>query len=441
MASDATSSPSAPRGVRSWLRQGLVRFGFRFADDATERLFVKRFVLVHLRRSQRFLIAAGFLFFPFFLWDRAIDPGHWTRVFALREFGLAPLIFAAAVILPRGGMRARPELIISAALTIVLTGHSVICTLLTTGGFRYGITGMMLIHFGGVALFPLRLRFLIVPSIAMVVPFLSLEIWAHNSSPDILLANAMCLTASTVVALAAMAGRESAARREFLTDQALTEAHARVDNLLHSMMPREIVERIQAGEATIADLHGEVSILFADIVGFTAMSRQLSAPVLVGLLNQVFSRFDAAASRFGVEKIKTIGDAYMAVGGLSYGEDAGDHAGRMADFALAMRDIAGEIAAETELPISVRVGLHVGPVVAGVIGVNKPAFDCWGAAVNMASRLEQASAPGGVLISEPAYDCLREAFRIEAAPMVDLKGIGPSAVYRLYDRIEAPVAA
>jgi class 3 adenylate cyclase len=256
-----------------------------------------------------------------------------------------------------------------------------------------------------------------------------------------MLANLMVLSAGVIIALLSTAGRELAARREFLTDLALARAHARVDDLLHSMMPHEIVQRIQAGESTIADLHGEVSIVFADLVGFTALSRQLSAPTLVDILNRVFSRFDAAASRLGVEKIKTIGDAYMAVGGLSYGETARDHAERMAEFALAMRDIAGELAVEMELPIAIRIGLHVGPVVAGVIGVKKPAFDCWGDAVNMASRLEHACGPGAVLISESAFERLRSSFRVEAAPAVELKGIGLSNVYLLHDRLSAVAAA
>jgi class 3 adenylate cyclase len=131
----------------------------------------------------------------------------------------------------------------------------------------------------------------------------------------------------------------------------------------------------------------------------------------------------------------------MAVGGLSYGASARDHAERMAEFALAMRDIAGELAAETELPLAIRIGLHVGPVVAGVIGVKKPAFDCWGDAVNMASRLEHACGPGAVLISEPAFERLRHKFKVESAPAVDLKGIGLSKVYLLHNRLAASVAA
>jgi class 3 adenylate cyclase len=421
------------------LKQALVRFGFRFPNDDQERLFVDRFVLVHRRTSQIFLIATGLMFCSFTIWDRSVDHVHWRDVFALREFVLSPLIFAACAAL-FVGRRPQLELIVSTALILVLVGFEAISARLDQG-FRYGAAGILLIYFGGAAMFPLRLPFLIIPSLIAFAGFLGLEAADPRTSGDMMVANAMVLFAGVVIGVLASVGRELAARREFLTDLALEAAHARVDDLLHSMMPHEIVERIQAGESTIADVHGEVSIAFADLVGFTALSRQLSASTLVDFLNKVFSRFDAAAGRIGVEKIKTIGDAYMAVGGLSYGQNARDHAERMAEFALAMRDIAAELAAETELPIAIRVGLHVGPVVAGVIGVKRPAFDCWGEAVNMASRLEHACGPGAVLISESAFERLKDRFRVEAAPAVDLKGIGLSNVYLLHDRLKSAVAA
>jgi len=317
-----------------------------------------------------------------------------------------------------------------------LVGFVAICATLHDG-FRYGAAGMLLIYFGGAAMFPLRMTYMVWPSIVTLFGYLGVEAWTQGTSGDMLLVNGLSTGTAVVIAGVSTAGRELAARREFQTDLALESTRARVDDLLHSMLPREIVARIQGGETTIADIHREVSIVFADLVGFTALSRSLSATQLVELLNRVFSRFDAAAARLGIERIKTIGDAYMAVGGLASGEEAQDHAERLADFSLAMRQITADVAAELDLPVALRIGLHVGSVVAGVIGIRKPAFDCWGDAVNMASRLEAASSPGAVLISEPAYERLRHGFRVEAAPPVDLKGIGLSTVYKLYDRLAA----
>ena len=422
------------------LRRALVRLGIRFPDERQEALFVKRFVVVHWRTTQFFLVNTGLLFGAFFLWDRTVDPAHWKDVFVLREFVLSPIIFAAAVALAVPRLRPKLETIVCGVVTLCLTGFAYICFRLDNG-FRYGGAGMILIYFGGASLFPLRLGYMVAPSLATFGLFLGLEAVDGRTGADMLIVNGMVTGAAVIIVGLSTAGRELAARREFRTDLALADARVRVDDLLHSMMPREIVGRIQAGETTIADIHGEVSIVFADLVGFTALSRRMSASQLVDLLNTVFSRFDAAANRLGIEKIKTIGDAYMAVGGLSTGEDARAHAEAMADFALAMRDITAALAVETGLPVAVRVGLHVGPVVAGVIGIKKPAFDCWGDAVNMASRLETASAPGAVLISETAHARLQGAFRVELAPPVDLKGIGVSKVWLLHDRIGVAAAA
>ena len=421
-------------------RRLLVRLGLRFPDDGQEALFVERFVLIHRRTTQLFLVATGFLFCAFFLWDRTVDPVHWKDIFFLREVILSGGIFVAAIVLAVPRLRPKLETIVSVALTACLAGFAYICFRLDNG-FRYGGAGMILIYFGGTSLFPLRLPFIIAPSLTVFVWFLALEALDGRTHGDMLIVNGMVIGSAVIIAALSTAGRELASRREFRTDLALADARGRVDDLLHSMMPREIVGRMQAGETTIADIHGEVSIAFADLVGFTALSRRMTASQLVDLLNTVFSRFDAAANRLGIEKIKTIGDAYMAVGGLSTGDDAREQAEAMADFALAMRDITAALAVETGLPVAVRIGLHVGPVVAGVIGIKKPAFDCWGEAVNMASRLETASAPGAVLISETAHARLKDAFRVEAAPAVDLKGIGLSTVWLLHDRIGIAEAA
>lgn len=197
------------------------------------------------------------------------------------------------------------------------------------------------------------------------------------------------------------------------------------------MLPREIVQRIQAGEAPIADAYGEVSIVFADLVGFTELSRKVSPGHLVELLGQLFSAFDAEAERYGIEKIKTIGDAYMAIGGMTSQPNAPNHAERAAHFAIALHRVVAKLAQDLDYPINIRVGLHVGPVVAGVIGMKRPAFDAWGEAVNLASRLEHNAAVGGILISEAAYWRLHKVFPIKVLDEVNLKGIGPAKVFLL----------
>jgi len=420
-------------------RSLLVRLGFRFADNALEALFVERFILVHLSIAKIFMIMAAPMFGIFFLWDRAIDPANWTKVLVFRELVVVPGMLLGALALFIPGLQRRLEAIVVANLTFTLIAQPLICAQLHNG-FQYGAAGMVLLLYGGVAMFPLRLGYVIAPSLIGFAGYLAIEAWT-DGRPEILLVNNMMIGTGVVLSILTTVGRELAARREFLTGQALEEARGRVDDLLHSMLPREIVARIQAGETTIADIHGEVSIIFADLVGFTALSRQLTASQLVVMLNSVFSRFDAAASALGIEKIKTIGDAYMAVGGLAEGATADDHVDRMARFAMAMRDITAEVAEELDLPIKLRVGLHVGSVVAGVIGIKKPAFDCWGEAVNMASRLETACVPGTILLSGAAGNRLRDRYMVESRGELVLRGIGHTRVFVLGEPLEAAAIA
>jgi class 3 adenylate cyclase len=139
-----------------------------------------------------------------------------------------------------------------------------------------------------------------------------------------------------------------------------------------------------------------------------------------------------------MEKIKTIGDAYMAIGCVRASEEAQDHAHRAAEFALDIHDVVTRVSHELDYPLRLRVGLHVGPVIAGVIGKKRPAFDCWGEAVNLASRLENRAEPGGILISEPAYWRLRHLYQTSELSEVELKGIGMSKVFRLTDAALVP---
>ena len=201
------------------------------------------------------------------------------------------------------------------------------------------------------------------------------------------------------------------------------KAKAENDALLRNILPDSIVERLKAnpGEA-IADNHDSASVLFADISGFVALARRLGAVEVVALLNRIVSAFDMLAERHGVEKIKTIGDAYMAVAGLP--DPAPDHTRRLASLALDMQETIARINAETGLELSIRVGIASGPVMAGVIGAKKFSYDVWGDAVNLAARLEQQAAPGRVLVCPCCRGLLEGHFEFESRGMIDIKGIG-----------------
>ena len=196
----------------------------------------------------------------------------------------------------------------------------------------------------------------------------------------------------------------------------------KTEKLMLNILPKPIAERLKKGEKNISGSYPEVTILFSDLVGFTKMSSQKSAADLVMLLNDLFSRFDKRAENLGLEKIKTIGDAYMAVGGLPIPRS--DHAEIAADMALGMFEDLTAFNAENRADLNMRIGLNSGPVVAGVIGFTKFSYDLWGNTVNTASRMESTSLPGRIQISPATKEALHDKFILEERELMECKGLG-----------------
>ena len=204
------------------------------------------------------------------------------------------------------------------------------------------------------------------------------------------------------------------------------------ERLLLNILPAPIAERLKTGSSTIADGFAEATVLFSDLVGFTKIAARVTAEELVSRLNELFQAFDSLAEACGVEKIKTIGDAYMVAGGLPIPQS--DHAERIADMALGMLGAIEEYNARAEEPFEIRIGIHTGPVVAGVIGSAKFAYDLWGDTVNTASRMESNCLPGRIQVSEATHDLLRARYRLESRGTIEVKGKGEMKTYFL----EAP---
>jgi class 3 adenylate cyclase len=182
-------------------------------------------------------------------------------------------------------------------------------------------------------------------------------------------------------------------------------------------------------------MHGEVTILFADIVGFTPLASRLLPTHLLSLLEDIFGKFDLLAQQHGIEKIKTIGDAYMAICGAPVVVD--HQVERMADFALAIVKVCNQVSKTTGFDLALRVGIHTGPAVAGVIGSSRLCYDLWGDSVNTAQRLESQGEPNSVCVSDPVYFKLRDQFIFEDRGLIDLKGKGPTRSYVLKCRIDS----
>lgn len=210
-------------------------------------------------------------------------------------------------------------------------------------------------------------------------------------------------------------------------------AKSETEDVLRNVLPDSVVERIKASPDTlIADSFPHATILFADITGFVGMARGLGPERTVAVLNKLVSVIDAKAAERGVEKIKTIGDAYMVAAGVP--EPCADHRQRMANMALDILDIVAVVAREENLEINVRIGMASGPIMAGVIGTQKFTYDVWGDAVNLASRLEGQSQPGRILVCPSCHDALKEGFVLSDRGLIEIKGVGQQQAWFLEGR-------
>ena len=217
-----------------------------------------------------------------------------------------------------------------------------------------------------------------------------------------------------------------------LAQEALKVQQEQSEKLLLNILPKPIAERLKAQQSTIADSFADVSVLFADIVGFTELSARMSPTELVKRLNVIFSHFDQLAEKYGVEKIKTIGDAYMVVGGLPMPRD--DHAEAIAQMALGMQAKIAKLCADTGEKLAIRVGINSGPVVAGVIGVSKFTYDLWGDTVNVAARMEATGFAGRIQVTDVTYELLKDKYLLERRGVIQVKGKGNMMTYWLLEK-------
>ncbi len=205
------------------------------------------------------------------------------------------------------------------------------------------------------------------------------------------------------------------------------------EQLLLNILPKPIAERMKKGETNIADSHPDVTVLVADLVGFTTLSAHINPEQIVQLLNEIFSAFDLLAEKHGLEKIRTFGDAYLVAGGISFPRP--DHAEASADLALNLQEEIQRLNQEYGISVRLRIGICTGPVVAGVIGRRRFAYDLWGETVNLACRLESTGEPGKIQIAESTYERLKHKYQFAPKHSIDVKGQDQLSAYWLGKRI------
>ena len=236
-----------------------------------------------------------------------------------------------------------------------------------------------------------------------------------------------------IVVLCVSYWRERLLRQEYANEIRMQEEKETFKAQLLSFTSMEALRRARDGGRSIADVFGEVTVLFCDIVDFTVLAERIAPKHLVELLGTVFLRMDELAAEHHVEKVKTIGDAYMAISGVS--DETRNSAEDMAGFALALIREASDLSEAVGYPIQFRIGMHTGSLIGGVVGRQKLTYDYWGRTVNVASRLESTGQPGRIQVSEATYWRLKRTFRFEKHGPMDLKGIGPTETYFLVERI------
>ena len=282
--------------------------------------------------------------------------------------------------------------------------------------------GFVLVVMGGAALFPYRfLHGVATNAVASLSYLLTLTFDANIDATDFGLLCGQIAAANAMGAIL-LYRRDLNRRRDFEATEALQAERQRYYDLLTRILPAAIADRLQKGENPIADPVPEATVLFADIVDFTNMAANSPPREVLALLNETFAAFDRLVETHGLAKIKTIGDAYMVAGGLPHGGNGKLDA--VAQLALGMLAATGARQRPDGTPLAVRIGIHCGPLTAGVIGDKRFLYDLWGDTVNMAARLESLGEPGRIHVSEAVRRGLAEGFRFEARGEIEVKGKG-----------------
>jgi adenylate cyclase len=316
---------------------------------------------------------------------------------------------------------------IAAGMTLVICEYAALVALSAYLGRNAGLHLQYFVAAAAtfVILGPERLR--LVLAVVAVGVVLHLVVW-FNFPPHAALLDAEQDLINSLYVQAAIVTMSMIAATIWYAFNLVEQARGETEALLRNILPASIVERLKARpDEAIADTFEDASVMFADISGFVPLARQLGARGVVDLLNRLVSEFDGLARQHGLEKIKTIGDAYMAAGGLPI--RSADHAERLVRMGLDMLGVVARLRAETGLDVKIRIGIASGPLMAGVIGKDKFSYDVWGDTVNMAARLESLGSPGRILVCPSCRKRLAASFEFESMGTIVIKGIGESEAW------------
>jgi adenylate cyclase len=414
---------------------GLDRLRLRFRDPALEAAFREdRFR--HNIGNIRFAFVAGILFWV--AWGLILRPHILTvsdlRLDAIVRFGVfVPMLFIGL------GLTFTPLFRrIWQGMSVVVATISILvwvyyASRVTTLPPEYGYVGIILITAFTYTLARLRFILVVLVTVIGIAAYLPYAFTAQYFGPVTRVLATLFLFSFGVLGGLAAYRLERFSRELFLRERQVDRERERSDGLLLNILPQAIIEQLKTSPgAHVAQAFDQVTVLFADAVGSTEQGARSSAEDFTAALDELFRRFDQVADLHGLEKIKTIGDAYMAVAGAPV--PMADHAGAAAAMALEMLAEAEHVRWPSGDPVRIRVGVATGPAAAGIIGYRKFAYDLWGDTVNLASRLQESAEPGRVLVSEPTAEQVGDDYEFGPPQIVELKGKGPTSARILLGR-------
>jgi class 3 adenylate cyclase len=399
----------------------------RFSDDGLESEFRAEYARSSIRAARATTILVIALYAGYLVLD--LRAGTVGDVWPVRLAVVVVLSINLALTWHRVFEKIHSEILALGGLAAALGMLAMMATVGDRMEAPY-YPGIGLAVLGTLTLFRIRFPVALASTLVMLVAYaavLSRGVYAYDN-PSIA---ALFLVTCMLIGGFACWILERYARDGFLARLGLERERERSERLLLNVLPAPIAERLKSDPAPIADRFPEASVLFADLVGFTELSSGMAPEDLVTLLNDLFTAFDQVAERHGLEKIKTIGDAYMAVCGVPV--PRADHLERIADAAVEMLTVAA--ARGPAKPVALRVGIDTGPVIAGVIGERKFIYDLWGDPVTMASRMESHGVAGAIQVTARAGERLRARYALTARGAIDVKGRGRMETYLLGERL------
>jgi class 3 adenylate cyclase len=408
----------------------------RFANTRLETVFQIQYDRDYLPFYRLSCYLSFVAWFPALIIVYILEPGEFVPMLA----GVGTLyayLTALLYILSLDSWLGRYQLAMSIAACIATANAILLFQYLVDAERPYlALIAILTIQVFCIFLFRLRMQYAVALILFSSALLLLSFIWTQPERAALFISIAALFNFILILVLAAYYFERSA-RTIFDQRRTIESEHRRSEALLLNVLPRPIADRLKREPGTIADRFETVTILFADLVDFTRLSQKLEPAVLVGVLDKIFTEFDHLAEAAGLEKIKTIGDAYMVVGGVPVPNE--EHRHSILDMALSMQELMNGRLAQT-LPrvgrkrMKLRIGVASGPAVAGIIGRNKFSYDLWGQSVNTASRMESHGIPGEIQVTEEVYSAMKDSYVFRRRGSIEIKGTGPMNVWLLKKR-------